>query len=446
VACESNETGRSEGRKSSPRAEVKARQYLASRAFWGIADQALSSITNFGIGLFAARVLSIGDFGSFSIVFVTYTVALGLYRAVAGDPLLVRYTDGTRARQQQGIEAASGITLLVGLFAAAACAATSLIFDETLAEGIRALAIVLPGLLLQDLWRFAFFASRRGHLALANDLIWAVALALGLVLISARDHATPATLIEIWGLAGGIAAVVGAFQLGTWPRPQRAFTWLREQRDIAPRFLAEFFATFGASQATFYGIGAILGLAAVGALRGGWLLLGPLNIPLMASSLVGIPEGVRLLRGGAERLKRLSLTLSTALLALVVGWGVVLLLLPDVLGVAVLRANWFAARLVLLPLVIAFSGMAVGVGATVGLRALAAAHRSLRASVLTSVITFVGMTAAALMGGLQLATWTFAVVAWVGTGLWWHQYLEAISDVGSRSPVLGSAQPGTSPQ
>lgn len=384
------------------------------------------------IGLFAARALQVEEFGGFSIVFVTYTVALGLYRAVASDPLVVRYAEAGNIRQREGIAAASGVALVIGILAGALCALVSFAFEEELRDGLRALAVMLPGLLLQDLWRFAFFASRRGRLALFNDLVWAVGLAGGLAIVAAQGNVTIAWLFGVWGGAGTLAAVAGAFQVGMRPRPGRALRWWSEQRDLAPRFVAEFLAKVGAGQLTVYAIGAVLGLSAVSALRGASILLGPLNVPLMASGLAGIPEGARLLRGGSERLRRLSLTISLGLLVLVLAWGALLLLLPEVVGLAFLRDNWSAARVVLLPITLALAGTGVSEGAMVGLRALAAARRSLRVSALTSICAFIAVVAAALGQGLEAAAWTLAIVSWFGAGLWWQQYLVALAEHGAK--------------
>ena len=49
---------------------------IARRAGWGVADQALSSLTNFAVGVFVARQLGPTEFGAFSLAFATYLLAL----------------------------------------------------------------------------------------------------------------------------------------------------------------------------------------------------------------------------------------------------------------------------------------------------------------------------------------------------------------------------------
>ena len=55
------------------------------RLGWGLADQALSSVTNFVLGSLVARALPPGEFGAFSIAFVN-TRAFGASRALASEP------------------------------------------------------------------------------------------------------------------------------------------------------------------------------------------------------------------------------------------------------------------------------------------------------------------------------------------------------------------------
>ena len=49
-----------------------------------------------------------------------------------------------------------------------------------------ALGVTLPLLMLQDSWRFAFFALGRGSQAFLNDSVWAVGLVIALVYLRYR--------------------------------------------------------------------------------------------------------------------------------------------------------------------------------------------------------------------------------------------------------------------
>src|SRR5918999_2161747 len=63
-----------------------------ARLGWGLADQAVSSITNFALGIVVARSLGAAGFGAFSLAWVSYGVILNVSRGLATDPLTVRYS------------------------------------------------------------------------------------------------------------------------------------------------------------------------------------------------------------------------------------------------------------------------------------------------------------------------------------------------------------------
>ena len=64
----------------------------AGRAGWGLADQALSSLSNLAVGVVVARSSTVADFGVYALAFGGYTIALNVSRAVSTEPLAVRYS------------------------------------------------------------------------------------------------------------------------------------------------------------------------------------------------------------------------------------------------------------------------------------------------------------------------------------------------------------------
>jgi O-antigen/teichoic acid export membrane protein len=232
----------------------------------------------------------------------------------------------------------------------------------------------LPFLLVQDVWRFAFFARGRGSAAFLNDAVWTVAMFTAFALLRYYDVSSVASLTLGWAGSGCLAAVVGVFQLKLLPsRPMAAVKWLRHHREIAQRFLAEFVVSTGVSTLTLFVIGGIAGLDALGRLRAGEIALGPLSVLFTGAGMVATAEGVRLLRESPRRLVHACRWLSLALTVCVVVWGGVILFVPRNIGELVLRANWDAAHGLLTPLLIALIGYALSFGAWTGLRSLAAA-------------------------------------------------------------------------
>jgi hypothetical protein len=397
------------------------------RVGWGIADQALSSLLNLGLGLLVARSVTSNAFGAFALAFSTYLLVLGVCRALIAEPLLVRHSAATEAVWRAAVRAATGAGLLVGLAFGVVCLVSGRLVGGLLGEALFALGLVLPGLLLQDTWRYAFFAGGQGKRAFANDLAWLVSLRPVLTVLELIGvHSVEAFVIG-WGLAAWLAAAVGALQARLIPNVCLAHRWISTQKDLAVPFLGEFVAV-GAGELALFGVGGLVGLAAVGALRGGQILLGPLRVLFLGIRLVAIPDGVRLLRRSPLELRRLAGVLSTLLVAAALGWAGVLLLLPATLGEKLLGSSWQHADATILPLSLAMAGIGAMTGAFVGLRALAAARRSLRSRVLIVPFTLAAALAGAELGGAPGTAWGTALVSWLAVGVWWRQFLNALAE------------------
>ncbi len=401
-----------------------------------VGDQALSSLTNFILGVLIARSVSAVDFGVFSIAFTTYFMMLGVSRALATEPFIVRFPGLAEDEWRRGVRAASGSALAVGVALGIATAAAGLAIQGSLGTALLILGVLLPGLLLQDCWRFVFFAHRRGASAFFNDLVWAVVLIPSVAILSVTGHASVGSLMLAWGAAAAAGALFGLAQSRTLPRPLQIIPWLREQRDLAPRFFGEFAVRTAGGQLGTYAIGAVVGLAAVGALRAGDMLLGPINILSLAIGLAGVPEAVRLARTNLARFRSAAVLLSAAMVAVAATWGGITLLLPSSVGTEILGPSWEGARTLLLPLVLAQAGAASLAGPATGLRALAAAQRSLRLRIGLSVVTLAATIAAAALGGIVAAAWAIATMAWVGSALWWIEFRRELA---SRTTSDGSA-------
>src|SRR5882757_6173597 len=127
---------------------------MAGRLSWGLADQAVSSMTNFAVGIVVARSLGVTAFGVFSLAWVTYGVVLNVSRGLGTDPLMVRYSGVPIGEWRAGVSRASGTAFVVGVAGGAVSVLFGLVVDGAIGEAFVALGIVLPALLLQDAWRF----------------------------------------------------------------------------------------------------------------------------------------------------------------------------------------------------------------------------------------------------------------------------------------------------
>jgi len=275
----------------------------------------------------------------------------------------------------------------------------------------------------------------RGQQAFLNDLICAVALVPALLI--ATQHSSVVGCVLAWGAATAVAAVAGCLQARTVPRPLRVGRWLRAHRDLGARYVVENVSNSGSGQIRMYGLGAIAGLAAVGAVRGGELLLGPFLAVLMGLSLVAVPEASRIARSRPQRLARFCLLLGGGQAVAALAWGCGLLLfLPDAAGAMLLGEVWPAAAVLILPATLSVAIAGLSSGASTGLRALGSARRSLRAQLLNTTLYITGGLIGAVWGGAVGSSWGVAIACTAGACGWWYQLRAAL-----RSPAAASTQP-----
>jgi O-antigen/teichoic acid export membrane protein len=404
---------------------------IAGRLSWGLADQAVSSLTNAAVSIYAARSLSAAHFGAFSLAYVTYSFALNASRGLATDPLMVRFSGTDVPTWRRAVARCTGTATVVGLAGGAVVLGVAALFSGTARYAFFALGLTLPGLMLQDSWRYSFFALGRGRGAFLNDLIWALVMVPGLLFLRATHHQQVFWFVFAWGASATVAALVGPLQARVIPRLSQARGWIRSHRDLGPRYLAENTANSAASQLRLYGVGIILGLAAVGYVQASLTLMGPFMVIFMGFSLVTVPEAARILRRSPQHLRLFCLLVGGGLAVAALAWGAALLVaLPRGLGQWLLGPIWRPAYPLVLPVAIGLAGACAIAGASAGLRGLGASRRSLRSQVTASVMyVILGLTGAAV-GGVVGTTEATALAIWLGALVWWWQLHGAMRESG----------------
>lgn len=411
----------------------------ARRLGWGLADQVLSSLTNFGLSILVARSVATSSLGAFGLAFTTYTITLGATRALCSEPLSVRYSATSPDHWEEGAALSTGAAVVLGAGACGICLMVGSAIWGTLGQSLAVMGLAMPGLIVQDTWRTAFFSRLRGSQAFMNDLVWAVAQAVFVAIVLVSGHPSTPAFIAAWGAAANVAALYGAVQAGRLPRPSGTWDWLTRHRDLGPRYLVEFAARNAAQSGSMFTTAAFSGLAGAGALRGAQIALGPLNILNIGITAPAITEAVRIQRRSPRRMLRMVAILGASMAILFTAWGLAMFLLPAHLGHALLRRSWAAAHPVILPYTAVMAASGALTGATVGLRALAASKRSMRARLITGVLALAGATAGAALDGAVGAASGLAVGLGVGGIQWWIQLRLAVHETESSR---GPAQPG----
>jgi O-antigen/teichoic acid export membrane protein len=412
---------------------------IVRRLSWGVADQAVSSITNFAVSIYVARSLGAEQFGAFSLAYVTYPFVLNASRGLATDPLMVRYTAVDHPTWKRAVAQSSGLAAVVGVASGLVVLAVAMLLSGYARMAFLALGLSLPGLMLQDSWRFAFFSLGRGGHAFLNDAIWAVTLIPGLILVQRSGHANVFWFMLVWGMSATIGALVGPLQARVLPTLHGARDWLVKHRDLGIRFMAEGTAYSAAQQLRSYAIGGILGLAAVGYVQAANTLMGPVMILLLGMGLVTTPEAARIVRRSPHRLIPFCFLVSAGLAVGGLAWGVVLeIALPRGAGQWLLGDIWRPTYPLAVPQTLFVLGNCFLTGAQAGLHALGAAKRSLRAMVIQSGFYLALGILGAYLDGATGAVLGTAISSWIGAAVWWVQLRAAVRQydgtVEDRSP------------
>jgi O-antigen/teichoic acid export membrane protein len=362
-----------------------------------VADQVASTLGNFLVAIIAARLLTKTDFGSFSIAYTVYILVVLIVRGTVGHMVLspIRSENGRNGRLWS---AALGTALIAGLVAAAASAAVGAALGGATGDALIAMAVVLPGLIVQDIWRHCFIAAGRPLSALLNDFLWLVAIVPAVELVRHVFSVTGGSLILAWGLTGVAAALVACVQGGDVPRPMRGWGWIHSNRHLATPYFGEVLCVSGSQQIAVLALAPIAGVATVAATRGVFVLFGPFTVFASGLFLALIPDANRL-RGAPKELGRRLLVSSGIIFAAAILWTGAGYLIPDSAGRALLGQTWPAAR----PLILAAGlGMAVSgamLGPVSGLRALRASRLSLNARLWTlPLMLFFSLSFAARWG------------------------------------------------
>lgn len=401
----------------------------STKLSWGLADQCMSSLTNFLLTALVARSLGADQFGAFTLAYVTYGWADNASRGLSIEPLLVRFSGTDLAVWRRATAGSTSTALLVGLVCGVCALALAPLVGGTTGQAFLALGLTFPGLLVQDSWRYAFFALGHGSMALVNDIVWAAVQIPALVILKLTGHADVFWFTLAWGGAATVGALFGILQSGVVPNPSIALNWLIKHRDLGFRYLIENTAANSTDTIRSYSVSSILGLESVGYISASNVLIGPFRIILYGVGLITIPEGARLLRHSPRRLPLYCALISGGLTIMALAWGAILLVaLPHGLGHLLLGSLWRPAYPLVLPTVLAYMGGCTATGAGVGLHTLGASRRSMRAVLITAGLIVVGAISGAFLGGTIGSVSGVTAAAWIGAVVSWWELRQALHE------------------
>ena len=414
---------------------------LRRQGVWAVVDQVLSSGTNFVPALLLARALGPSSYGAFSLVFLAWFTALGLLQTALMRPYTLASSSLTGDAWHRITQEAGGAVVIGGLLCSAAFLVVHVVAGPSseFGQSFLVLAILAPGLALQEFWRSAAFSASRARTAAANDLCWVIGQVVAFGFVLWRGEFTVTIGLIAWGVGAWLAAGLGILQLSVVPSVSRAAVrWARRWARLGGWFTLESITYALGTLAIALAIAASVGHRGLGYFRSVQNLFGPVQLFTMGITSVYLPHLVRVLRGRMDRGIGESRRFSMLMAAANAVYAVVLVVTASTLLTSVFGADFAPASYLVLPMSIAFALDAVGSGAVLLLSARQQASRLLLTQVIATVVRVGSVVLLVNVGGLRAGVWglvlgsaAFAVALWI--------------EVGRTSSVTLAASDGESP-
>jgi O-antigen/teichoic acid export membrane protein len=382
-----------------------------------------SSGTNFVPSLVLARLLGPENYGTFSLAFLAWFFTLSAIRSAFMQPYTLGASSLEGSEWRELTSRVSGVVLAAGVVAAAMFAIVGVVIGTSseLGRAMLAVAVLAPGLALQEFWRYASFASRRAKTAAMNDFYWAVGQTLAFTVVLLTTRVTAAESLVAWGVGAWFAAALGAMQLSVKPRIGRATLQSARQMIRVGAWFTGANVTFSAG---LFGVAAIVAAEAgsrdLGLFRmvqGN--LFGPVQLMIVAAEMVFLPHLVRSIRSMTTTGLTEAFQYSTAIAVAVAAYGGALVLVARVVLSRVFGSAFAPAATLVLPMLVVFTLDAASDGAGVLLRARARGKSLLTMQIVAASARILAVILLIRPYGVLGAAWGLAIGSAVSFVLCW---------------------------
>jgi O-antigen/teichoic acid export membrane protein len=378
------------------------------RSLLTLADQGVSSASNFAVAVVVAHLAGIRGLGVFSVGYAAWLLVASLHRSLITDPMTIE-RDARSAAARQRIRVGLAAEVVLGTTAACLTAATGAIFLGIGAasgasgwsgagEGLLTVAIFVPFLSVQDFWRWVGFMAGRPGRSLANDCTFAGVQALAFVAIAlAPGRPSPGLVIGGWGLGALAGCVYGCWTYRLLPRYSGGIGLLTSRWQLSRWLVGNDLALWGTNQGYLLLAGLLLGPVELGGLKAAQTLVtGPAFVLLQAGGSIGLPEATSALAlEGHSGLRRVTRRMSLAAFVAIGGLALIVIAFGGQLLGLVYGSQFRSLHTAASLLAVAYAVGALGLGPIMALKATRRT-RTLFADMLTG-LTF------SLVGALALA-------------------------------------------
>lgn len=374
-------------------------------------DQGVSSVSNFAVGVVVARIAGIAALGAYSLAYVAWLLLADLHRSFVTDPMAIE-GDLHQHDAKQHIRIGLTAELALGTGMAFGLAGLGLLLlacgQHSYGICFVALAPWLPVLLSQDYWRWVSFMSATPGRALANDLVFDAAQAIGLAVFILAGFRSSVVAIEAWGLGAAVGALFGLWQYSVLPAAKGGIRRLRSRWPLSKWLSSGSVTTWGATQSYVVLTGVMLGPVSLGGLRAALSLVsGPSGVLLQTGGSIGLPEASRALRErGWPGLRRVERIVTLAGMVSVGLIGLVVVLFGSQI-LALLYGHQFARFAgVADVLALSFFSATVALGAVLCLKTTKLTRFVFRKSAISLIVGVIGVVVLVPIFGVIGAAWS----------------------------------------
>jgi O-antigen/teichoic acid export membrane protein len=397
-----------------------------------VADQCVSSGSNFLIAVLIAQNVTTRTFGIYAILASLYWFALGGSRALVGEPLLI-LRRSLAASDHLVDRKAAGAGLLIGVIVGAPLLPLGAISDL---RSFAVLSIGMPILLWQDTMRYALFAQSRPGLPLVADTVWLVTEAgIGAALLS-RHVSSLSLWIAVWAGSALLSGLVLLAIARIAPQFAGIRTLARTAGRTSTQMFGDFFFTVGAQQVVVFALPLVSSLSVLGALKAAQVAIGPLSVLVTAAAVLAIPRiAAASERGRFDTAIRYGWEVAGLLFFVGIAYLVVAISVPTSWGMHLFNESWATGSRLIGFIALQFALIGVIQGSAVVLRGT----RNTRTSLVVRICVTPGNIALPLIGayvdgtrGLGIALVASALIAAI---VWWTATLQLHRTRASLAPV-----------
>lgn len=289
---------------TSPGRGPRFRDRLSTGPAWTLADQGLSSGSNFLTFVLLARAMSPSQLGMYALAITGLYVVGNIQRALFIEPHYVYslhqddYRGYTTATATAQFVFAGSVAIIVTV---AAWIAGTAGMDDASGMLLAFGAVSVP-YLVQDFIRGIFFTESRFKGVFVNDLVSYGGQLVLILLLIATIGAAPVRALLAVGVSSGLAVIVGAWQFrGTLTSPIPFRATIRTNWRMGRWLSTSSVASAAANELYVFLSSGILGVAAAGAYRGVVTIVNVNNVFLTA--LIGrtLPRASERVRDAGSR-------------------------------------------------------------------------------------------------------------------------------------------------